>query len=219
MPRSEAQKRADDNYRKKHLDYLTVRTKKEDRIRELINYASRIKHMSSNVYIIKSIQSQLKSDGITIDILSEPIKQQEEPKQPKQYMIYLITSWTASPEEYKQKALGKLPSLEDYVTTMQTLANAKTYISKKYPKKAHPEDWYFTIYGRYFEASNKLEANEKHKQLIEAAMMEQDKSMKNDDPDEWGWVLWLDALNEMHKPDYVEVVKYEDMKKENADVK
>lgn len=217
MGRTEAQKRAADNYRKRHLDYITIKTKKIDRIRDMINYASQQKHISSNAYAIEAIQFQLKNDGISIDMLPENEKYipPTESKQPKQYMIYLITSWTASPEEYNQRALGKLPLLEDYVTTMQTLANAKTYISKKYQNKAHPEDWYFTIYGRYFEAYNKLEANEKHKQLIESAMEEQSKSIDKDldDLDDFGWVYWLNILNEKHKPNYVEIVKYSDFDK------
>ena len=215
MARTEAQKRADKKSRRKIYDMLSFQVRRELRLRDLLNYAAEKFKTSLAQYATSAIQDKLTHDGITLDILPPDTKFIPEPetKQSKQYMIYLVTSWTASPEEYKQKALGKLPLLEDYVSTFQTLTNAKAYISKKYPKKAHPEDWYFTIYGRYFEAYTKLEAYEKHKQLIESAMNEQDKSMEDDSDGLGGWTFWLDAMNQMHKPDYVEIVKYSEFSK------
>ena len=219
----DSRRRANAKYQKKTYDTITFVSRREDLLREQIDIASARNKQSKTQYIIGAIRVQLDKDGITPDMVEnkEQFIPKPESKQPKQYMIYLITSWIASPEEYKKIALGKLSIIEDYVTTMQTLANAKTYVLKKYKNKAHPEDWYFTIYGRYFEAYNKLEANEKHKQLIESAMIEQDNSMNSDseNSDDWGWLYWLNVLNEMHKPDYVEIVKYEDIVKESADAK
>lgn len=215
---SEAKKRTNRKSKKKIYELISFSSRREYRLSELITYAANKVKISKAQYIFNALQERFAKDNVTLDVLSQPLPSSNSIKQPKQYMIYLITTWIATPQEYAKAARGEFFIIEDYVSTFQTLSNAKTYIFKKYPKKAHPEDWYFTIYGRNIEAYNKLEAYEKHKQLIKSAMEEQDKSME-DDSDGLGWFYWLSILNGMHKPDYVEIIQYKDATKKNADTK
>lgn len=216
MAKTEAQKRANENYRKKHLDYITIQTKKEDRIRDLVHLATHKMNCSSNEYMINAVKNKLNMDGITIDMLSDkPIKpvvieKRTKPiSQPKQHMVYLVTSAYLDDEDKINMQNGTALVFEEYVAVLSTLNMAKTYIQNKLKKKAHPEDWQFTIYGRYFEASTKLEATNKYREMALEAVKKEDESWNND-TDEYGSIeiaYFIYTLDKYRKPDYVEVIR------------
>ena len=148
--RSEAKKRADKKYRKKIMTTISVVVKRSERLVEMVMLASKKLGVSRNRYLTNAIQSQLARDGITIDMLpDEPLVIPEEPKPPKQCMVYLVTSLYLGEDKMPQ---------EEYVTVVQTVAMAKKYIDNKFAAKARPEDWLFTIYGKNIEAQTKANA-------------------------------------------------------------
>ena len=212
MARTEAQKRADLKSRKKIYEVISFLSRKEWKINDLLKYAAIKKNISKTQYIVGSIKTQLSKDNITIDMLSETkIAPPEQPKQPKQYMVYLVTSTYVTAEEREEIEAGTMFVWEEYVSVFSTLAMAKKYIQDKFAKKPHPEDWYFTIYGRYFDAFTKLEATNKYREIVlEAVKKENDCwSDDSDDNDSVEVHYFLDTLKEYREPDYVEVVKYE----------
>lgn len=207
--RSEAQKRADKKSAKKIYNMLTVHVRKDSLLKELIDMASKILNISKNDYMVTAIQQKLQSDGITPDLLNQPYTPPApESKQPKRYMIYMVTTWDATPKKYEEVLAGNGFVFEEYVSVFQTLAMAKKYIADKYAKKPYPEQWYFTIYGREIEAENKLEAANKYRQMTKDAIAEENNGLDSEEGTEEFTVL----LNKYRKPDYVEIVKYDDIK-------
>ena len=195
--KSEAKKRADEKYRKQYLDYITIRTRKDDRTRELINMASEKLGVSSNVYVIDAINHRLSSDGVTIDMLppTEKFVPKPEPKQPKQYIIYMIT------EQYNH-----IDDEETYIATFPTLNMAEKYAKNKFEKKAHPNDWSYTIYGRSVEGDNKLDACNKLKAMIrEELKYDEEHGIRNDGSE----LTYVDRLNERAPADYIDVILYD----------
>lgn len=195
--KSEAKKRADEKYRKQYLDYITIRTRKDDRTRELINMASEKLGVSSNVYIIDAINHRLSSDGITIDMLppTEKFVPKLEPKQPRQYIIYMIT------EQYNH-----IDDEETYIATFPTLNMAEKYAKNKFEKKAHPNDWLYNIYGRSVKGDNKLDACNKLKAMIrEELKYDEEHGIRNDGSE----LTYVDRLNERAPVDYIDVILYD----------
>lgn len=204
-------------YNDKTYEQLGFRSRKAERLDELIALGAEKTGQTKSMYMKSAIQSQLTRDGITIDMLpvnSKYIPPAPEPKQPKRYMIYMVTTWDATPEEYEEVLAGNGFVFEEYVSVFQTLAMAKKYIANKYAKKPYPEQWYFTIYGREIEAENKLEAANKYRQMTKDAIAEENRGLDSEEGTEEFTVL----LNKYRKPDYVEIVKYDgvrDDKEEN----
>ena len=210
IPTSRSKQLSNRKWDKENYDQILVRFPKGTR--ELIKLTNT---SSINGYIKDAVYDKLNNDGIKYSMLGEQVAQKQEvSQQPKQYMIYMVTSWNATPEEYKAIQCGAELAFEEYVSTFQTLIMAKNYIKRKYTKKAHPEEWYYTIYGRYIEADNKLDALDKYRKMAQDAVKEENDGVGNED----GWYDFLTILNRYRKPDYVEVVKYENIIKENADV-
>ena len=198
---SEAKLRANAKYNKKIYESIGVRSRKENRIGDLLDLASKKTNKTKSVYVIDAIQSQLARDGITIDMLpdaSQPVTPVVEVKQPKQYLVYMITSWMVNEEDF-----------QEYVSTFGTLGSAKTYIKNKYSKKPYPNEWFFTIYGRMIEADTKLEATNKYRQMTMEAVKEEQNNWMNPD----GYYDFLHILEEKYgEPESVEIVKYDDVK-------
>ena len=199
--RTEAQKRADTKSRKKIYDQITMVDRKEKNLKELLEVASKKTGFSKNEYMVKAVYAQLARDGITIDMLpddSQPVTPVVEVKQPKQYLVYMITSWMVDEEDF-----------QEYVSTFGTIGSAKTYIKNKYSKKPYPNEWFFTIYGRMIEADTKLEATNKYRQMTMEAVKEEQSNWMNPD----GYYDFLHILEEKYgEPESVEVVKYDDVK-------
>lgn len=150
MKMSKNKYESNQRYIKHNYDIFSFKSRKEERLNELISLGSSKVHKSRNVYMKDAIQSQLARDGITIDMLpDEPLVIPEEPKPPKQCMVYLVTSLYLGEDKMPQ---------EEYVTVVQTVAMAKKYIDNKFTAKARPEDWLFTIYGKNIEAQTKANA-------------------------------------------------------------
>lgn len=209
MPRSEAQKKADKKYWKKIMTTISIVTKREERIGELVGLASEKTNISKNTYMISAIKSQLSHDGITIDMLPETEKYTPplEVKQPKKILVYIVTELL----EYEDEFEGEPATFVDdvsYVSSFGTVNAAKTYITKKFDVKAHPEEWTYTIYGRYIEANTKLEATNKYRDMTKEAIAEAERIQNDEDADEYP--DFLNILDRKYgEPDYVEVVKYE----------
>ena len=194
---SEARIRANAKYNKKAYDPITIQSKKDDRIRELVSLASKRTGISKNVYMIQAIQSQLTRDGITIDMLppTEKFVPKPEPKQPKQYIIYMIT------EQYNH-----IDDEETYIATFPTLNMAEKYAKNKFEKKAHQNDWLYTIYGRSIEGDNKLDACNKLKAMIrEELKYDEEHGIRNDGSE----LTYVDRLNERAPADYIDVILYD----------
>lgn len=209
MKLTDARKRANKKYYSKTYEKISFDSRKELRLRELLNLAALKLKTSIAQYAINAIQVQLAKDKITIDMLDKPIVQSEsETNKPKQYMIYMVTSWNATPDEYVAIQNNQQFAMEDYVSVFQTLNLAKNYIKRKYTKKAYPENWYFTIYGRYIEADNKAEALDTYRKMAQDAVKEENDNFGNED----GWLDFLGILNQYRESDYVEVVKYDDVR-------
>lgn len=149
-------------YQKDHYNTLSIRYKKEDSVLLLLDYASKTLGITKGDYVRDALMGQFERDGITIDMLPEFGKYipQPEPKQPKQHMIYLVTSLYIPEERYKA---------EEYVSIFQTLKNARAYATKKLSNKAYPDDWRFAIYGKNIEAMTKMEAEKLFRDMVEKA--------------------------------------------------
>ena len=211
MALTESRRKANDKYNQKAYESIAFRSRKEKRLGELLAFASEKEGVSKTVYVEKAIWEKLTRDGITIDMLPTNSKYTPpvpESKQPKRYMIYMVTTWDATPEEYEEVLAGNGFVFEEYVSVFQTLAMAKKYIANKYTKKPYPDQWYFTIYGREIEAENKLEAANKYRQMIKEVIAEQNEGLDTEEGAEW----FTELLNKYRKPDYVEIVKYDDVR-------
>lgn len=167
--RTEAQKRASVKWAKINNERISILFRKEERIKELIALASEKANTTKNNYMKNAIQSQLVHDGITIDMLPADAKYtppQPEPKQPKRYMIFMITeNW-----------LQRNNMVESFITSFPTLNMARKYVQDKFNKKAYPEDWLYAIRGRYIEADNKANALLKMREIIKDALDKYDEA-------------------------------------------
>ena len=198
--RSEAQKRADLKSRKKIYDQITMVDRKENRLKELLEVASTKTGLSKNEYMVKSVYTQLTNDGITIDMLPSDgkyVAPQPEPKEPKRYMIYMITECYAIFDEMDLSG-------EKYIATFPTLNAAEKYARNKFDKKAYPIDWRYTIWGRYIEGNNKLEACNTLKAIIRKEL-EEDR-VNGIGNDEYNY---LERINEEYPIDYYDKILYE----------
>jgi hypothetical protein len=103
--------------------------------------------------------------------------------------------------------------MEEYVSVFQTLKAARDYIANKFKRKAHPEQWGYTIYGRSFETKNKRDAYDAYRQMAYDA-----NSIANGPLEDEGSVLdFVQVMEEKQKPEYVKVVKYKDVNKDRED--
>ena len=209
---SEAKMKANAKYQKKAYDTITFISRREEMLREQICFASEKEGISKTQYIIKSIKTQLAHDGITIDMLPQDAKYapQLEAKTPKRYLVYMVTEkfLDESDEEF-----DFIFNPEEYVSVFQTLKAAKDYIANRFKRKAHPEQWAYTIYGRSFETKNKRDAYDAYRQRAYDANSIVDGHLEDGD-----MVLdFVQVMEEKQKPEYVEVVKYEDTNKYGED--
>ena len=231
MKMSKSKYEANRRYDKKTYDMFGFRIRKEERLGELMSLGAKKNNKSRTNYMIDAIRSQLTRDEITIDMLPENTKLvipvELKPRDKKICMVYLVTSFYLGKELY---------SSEKYVTVLESLEMARKYANNKLDKKAYPEDWVFTIYGKNFEVKNKAEARVKLRQMAKDAEERLDEQIweevdciedeKVDDDDEWaGWtdaklvngnrltsftdLLWTDDF----KPEFVEEIRRKKKKK------
>lgn len=231
MKMSKSKYEANRRYDKKTYDMFGFRIRKEERLGELMSLGAKKNNKSRTNYMIDAIRSQLARDEITIDMLPENTKLvipvEPKPRDKKTCMVYLVTSFYLGKESYNS---------EKYVTVLESLEMARKYANNKLDKKAYPEDWVFTIYGKNFEVKNKVEARVKFRQMAKDAEERLDEQIweevdciedeKLDDDDEWaGWtdaklvngnrltsftdLLWTDDF----KPEFVEEIRRKKKKK------
>ena len=195
MARSEAQKRADMKYHKNRYDTITFISKREDRLSELLQYASHQNNTSKTQYILQSIYSQLARDGITIGMLPESTDvPQKATKQPKQYMVYMLTNEYVFPEDIEIDEDGNTSywRQEEYVAVFGTLESARKYALNQLARKPKPENWHYTIFGKYYSAMTKAEAVKMYRDQIK---------------EDFDSIFFEDAMA-IIKPDYEEIVEY-----------
>lgn len=186
-------------YQKEHYNSLSLRFKKEDEVLLLLDYASKTLGITKGDYVRGALIEQLKRDGISIDMLPADAKYtppEPEPKQPKQYMVYMIT------EQYKYDD----PALQNkYIACFPTLKAAEKYAKGKLDKKAYPADWVYTIYGRNVEGNNKTEAWNTLKALIWKEVEEDKRTGLDEDTPNY-----LDRINDVYPVEYTGEIKDED---------
>lgn len=199
--RTEAQKRASVKWAKINNERISILFRKEERIKELIALASEKANTTKNNYMKNAIQSQLVHDGITIDMLPADSKYtppQPEPKQPKRYMIYMITeNW-----------LQRDSMVESFVTSFPTLNMARKYVQDKFNKKAYPEDWLYAIRGRYIEADNKANALLKMREIIKEALNKYDEAPRFGDGKQ-STAFYVDYISRLNPTAYCEHITYD----------
>lgn len=203
----------------KTYEQLGFRSRKEERLDELIAIGADKKNVSKSSYMIDAIKTQLSHDGITIDMLPQDTRYtpQLEAKTPKRYLVYMVTekfldeSDPNSPED--EFEFDFIFNPEEYVSVFQTLKAARDYIANKFKRKAHPEQWAYTIYGRSFETKNKRDAYDAYRQMA------YDTNNIVNGPSEDGDMVFdfVQVMEEKQKPEYVEVVRYEDVEDHGED--
>lgn len=198
MGRPKNQLETQHKYEKANYDQIALRFRKIDKIIPLLNIATTITGRTKNEYVKQALLTQFKSDGITLDQLpSSSTLPQSEPKKPKRYMIYMITECYAIFDETDL-------SEEKYIATFPTLNAAEKYARNKFDKKAYPIDWRYTIWGRYIEGNNKLEACNTLKAIIRKEL-EEDR-INGVGNDEYNY---LERINEEYPIDYCDKILYE----------
>lgn len=187
----------------KTYDRINCVVRKEERMKEMLELAAQKNAKSVSTYIVEAIQARLQSDGITIDMLPADAKYappEPEPKQPKRYMIYMIT------ETYMP--VGGI--VEDkYIATFPTLKAAEKYARNKFKKKAYPRDWCYQILGRYVEGENQLDACNKLKAKIKEEL-EIDKSNGIVDGVAEDQLNYLDRLVDFSGQEYIDTILCDD---------
>lgn len=185
-------------YQKDHYNTLSLRFKKEDDVLPMLDYASKTLGITKGDYVRDALMNQFKRDGISIDMLPADSKYTPpvpEPKQPRRYMIYIITErWTIDDDDAPEK----------YIAIFPTLKAAEKYVSNKLDRKAYPADWTYTISGRYMEGDNQRDAWDKLKVIVK-------KELEVDKLDGIGddGLNWLDRVNRDYPAEYVDTIKRE----------
>lgn len=190
MGMTEARRKANDKYNQKAYESICFRSRKENRLGELLDLAVEKTGSSKAIYIESAIQSQLARDGITIDMLPADAKYtppEPEPKQPKRYMIYMIT----------ERYINDRMTDNKYIACFPTLKAAEKYARNKLDKKIYPADWTYTIWGRYIEADKQVDAWNTLKDLIKKEV-DKDKQtgLDGNTPN------YLDRINEVYPAEY-----------------
>ena len=190
-------------YNDKTYEQLGFRSRKDERLDELITLGAEKTGQTKSMYMKGAIQSQLTRDGITIDMLPADSKYTPlapEPKQPRRYMIYIITErWTIDDEDAPDK----------YIAIFPTLKAAEKYARNKLERKPYPADWTYTIYGRYMEGENQRDAWDKLKVMVKNEL-ETDRLNGGKDDD---GLYWLDRIERDYPADYTGKIECDD---ENA---
>lgn len=181
-------------YEKANYDQIALRFRKIDKIVPLLNIATKITGRTKNEYVKQALLTQFKTDGITIDQLpASPATPQPEPKQPKRYVIYMITeNW-----------LQRNSTVESFVTSFATLNMARKYVQDKFNKKAYPKDWLYAIRGRYIEADNKANALFKMRGIIKEALDKYDEAPRFGDGKQ-STAFYIDYISKLNPTVYCE---------------
>lgn len=200
---TKSRRKANDKYNQKAYESIAFRSRKEKRLGELLAFASEKEGVSKTVYVEKAILEKLTRDGITIDMLPADSKYTPpapEPKQPRRYMIYIITErWAIDDDDAPEK----------YVAIFPTLKAAEKYARNKFERKPYPADWTYTIYGRYMGGDNQRDAWDKLKVLVKKELeTDRENGGKDDDG-----LYWLDRIDKVSPADYTGKIECED---ENA---
>lgn len=185
-------------YNDKTYEQLGFRSRKAERLDELITLGAEKTGQTKSMYMKSAIQSQLTRDGITIDMLpvnSKYVPPTPEPKQPKRYMIYMIT---------ERFFLDDPDFPEKYIAIFPTLKAAEKYARNKLERKPYPADWTYTISGRYIEGENQRNAWDKLKVIVKNEL----ETDRLDGIGEDG-LSWLDRVNRDYPAEYVDTIKRE----------
>lgn len=187
-------------YQKDHYNTLSIRFKKEDDVLPMLDYASRTLGITKGDYVRDALMNQFKRDGITIDMLPADSKYTPpapEPKQPRRYMIYIITErWAIDDDDAPDK----------YIAMFPTLKAAEKYARNKLERKPYPADWTYTISGRYMEGDNQRDAWDKLKGLVKKEL---ETDRENGGKDDNG-LYWLDRIERVYPADYTNKIECED---------
>ena len=184
-------------YQKDTYESICVRSRKENRLSDLLELASNKMEISKAQYVLNAIYSQLDRDGITISMLPK-LKSipQKEARQPKQYMVYMLTNEYVSPDDISVDEDGNESywRQEEFASVFSTLEAAKKYAISKLSKKPYRENWHYTIFGKYYKAMNKTEAVKMFREQIKR---------------DFDSTFFEDAMA-IIKPDYEEIVRYQE---------
>lgn len=185
-------------YNDKTYEQLGFRSRREERLDELIALGAEKTEQTKSMYMKNAIQSQLARDGITIDMLpvdSKYTPPAPEPKQPRRYMIYIIT---------ERFSLDDDDAPEKYIAMFPTLKAAEKYAKAKFERKPYPADWTYTILGRYIEGDNQRDAWDKLKVIVKKELEADRLNGIGDDG-----LNWLDRVNRDYPVEYVDTIKRE----------
>lgn len=185
-------------YQKDHYNTLSLRFKKEDEVLPMLDYASKTLGITKGDYVRDALMNQFERDGISIDMLPADTKytpSAPEPKQPRRYMIYIITERFILDYDYEP---------DKYIAMFPTLKAAEKYARDKLDRKPYPADWTYTIYGRYMEGDNQRDAWNKLKVIVRDEL-EADKANGT----EKDGSNWLERVNKNYPADYVDAIKGE----------
>ena len=187
-------------YNDKTYEQLGFRSRKDERLDELIALGAEKTGQTKSMYMKGAIQSQLTRDGITIDMLpvnSKYIPPAPEPKQPRRYMIYIIT---------ERFSLDDNDAPEKYIAMFPTLKAAEKYAKAKFERKPYPADWTYTIYGRYMEGDNQRDAWDKLKVIVKNELeIDRENGGKDDDG-----LYWLDRIERDYPADCTGKIECDD---------
>ena len=182
----------------KTYEQLGFRSRKDERLDELIAMGAKKTGQTKSMYMKSAIQAQLARDGITIDMLPHDTKYippEPEPKQPKRYMIYMIT----------ERYINDRMTDNKYIACFPTLKAAEKYAMNKLDKKIYPADWTYTIWGRYIEADKQVDAWNTLKDLIRKEVEEDKRTgLDGSTPN------YLDRINEVYPAEYTDDIVAEE---------
>lgn len=169
MSLSEAKIRANNKYNQVHIDRIGISVHKKNRLKELVSLAAKKTNQSKNSYMLNAIYTQLAHDGISIASLKDPDKQvvKKEPKQPKAYACFLVTSEMLPWKE------DELSTGEDYEGLFPTLEAARKHSKILLNKQAYPKGWICRIYGKEVDGINKASAFKAFKTMVRESLDEQ----------------------------------------------
>lgn len=184
---SEARINANNRYRYKAYDTLQVAVRKEKRINDLLDFATKKTGKSKAQYVVDAIDTQLERDGISIDMLPAvditiPRGKPGRKRMLKEYMVYeaLIVD-------------KEISGWEDSIVVTLDLEEARSKLQIAVRKSSgDPNDLPY-IRGWKFTAYNKKEAIDKCKEMIDSM------EIIMDDNDEIESII-----NHVREPDYTE---------------